>query len=117
MALKLLNRISTRQSSGIVISRGAAGHELIPSSVRLPVAPVSALGADADVGLDATGTLIPDSQNELVYKLMLHARALPEGILDYTAVDPDGIDLVRVPLPVNDRYRLLAYGDASFAVG
>jgi hypothetical protein len=117
MALKLLNRISTRQSSGIVISRGAAGHELVPSSVRLPVAPVSALGADADVGLDATGTIIPDSQNELVYKSMLHARALPEGILDYTAVDPDGIDLVRVPLPVYDRYRLLAYGDASFAVG
>jgi hypothetical protein len=117
LALKLLHRISTRQSSGIVISRGAAGHELVPSSVRLPVAPVSGLGADADAGLDAIGNVIPESQNELVYKSMLNARALPDGVPDYTAVDPDGLDLIRVTLPVNDRYRLLAYGDASFAVG
>jgi hypothetical protein len=96
MALKLVHRISTRQSSGIVISRGAAGRELVPSSVRSPVDPVPVSGAP---GLDATGTFITDSQNELVYKSMLNARALPEGIMDYTAVDPDGIDLIRVTLP------------------
>jgi hypothetical protein len=114
MALKLLHRISTRQSHGIVISRGAAGRELVPSSVRSPVAP-SPRGASE--GLDATGIFISDFQNELVYKSMLNARALPEGITDYTAADPNEIDLLRVALPVNDRYRLLAYGDASFAVG
>jgi hypothetical protein len=115
LALKLLHRISARRLSGIVISRGAAGKELVPSSVRLQSAPVPA--SDASAGFDATATLIVDSQNEVVYKSMLHARALPEGFMDYTTADPDGIDLLRVNLPVNDRYRLLAYGDASFAVG
>jgi hypothetical protein len=116
LALKPLHRISTRQTSGIVISRGAAGKELVPSSVRSQSDPVPV--SDAADDLDATGTfIIADSQNELVYKSMLHSRALPEGVMDYTAVDPDGIDLIRVLLPVNDRYRLLAYGDTSFAVG
>jgi hypothetical protein len=31
--------------------------------------------------------------------------------------DPEHLDIPRVILPVNSRYNLLAYGDASFAVG
>ncbi len=115
MTLKLLHRISLRCDSGIVITRGGAGKELIPSAVR----PAS----DADftsnaVGVsDVTGAMISPEQNELEHKSLLKARALPEGVTDYTTMDPDGTDLLRVDLPTNARYSLLAYGDASFAVG
>ncbi len=130
LALKLLFRISARQYSGIIISRGAAERELVPSAVRLPAisSPDSAPASDASGALpdlvpstpsDVTGSLIDDTHNELLYKSMLSARALPDGVLpaDYARADPDGIDLLRVNLPTNDRYRLLAYGDASFAAG
>jgi hypothetical protein len=124
VALKLLFRISARKGSGIIISRGAAGRELVPSAVRSPALsdPDSGdTGALSDhVTLpppDEIGTLIDGDQNELVYKSLLNARALPEGVSEYATVDPDGIDLLRVHLPTNDRYRLLAYGDASFAAG
>ena len=74
------------------------------------------MDADAIVP-DATGTLIGDAENELVYKSLLNARALPDGLTDYLTLDPDGAELLRVDLPINLRYDLLAYGDASFAVG
>jgi hypothetical protein len=115
MAFKLLLRISKRKASGIIISRGAAGKALVPSSVRLSFGPIPV--ADEAAILDATGTLIGDTDNELVYKSLLNARALPDGITDYLTTDPDGSDLLRVELPINPRYDLLAYGDASFAVG
>jgi hypothetical protein len=113
MGLKLLHRISLRCDSGIVFTRGAAGKELIPSSVR--PSPDSELTSDSVP--DSTGSMIPDAQNELEHKSLLKARALPDGITDYHTFDPDGTDLLRVDLPLNSRYSLLAYGDASFAVG
>ncbi len=36
VALKLLFRVPARKYSGIIISRGAAGRELVPSAVRSP---------------------------------------------------------------------------------
>jgi hypothetical protein len=114
MGLKLLHRISLRCDSGIVFTRGAAGKELVPSSVR-----PSSSDAEftSDFVSDSTGSMIPDAQNELEHKSLLKAQALPAGIADYRTFDPEGIDLLRVDLPLNSRYSLLAYGDASFAVG
>jgi hypothetical protein len=37
--------------------------------------------------------------------------------LPYVVPDEDEIDIPRIVLPVNRRYRLIAFGDASFAVG
>jgi hypothetical protein len=37
--------------------------------------------------------------------------------LPYVVPDDDAIDIPRIELPVNPRYRLLAFGDASFAIG
>ena len=118
VALKLLHRISRRQCSGLIISRGAAGLELIPTAVR-PPGPASIPVASALVSSssDATGSVIDGTQNELVYKSLLNARAVPDSSPGYVSADPDGIDIDRTHLPINDRYRLLAYGDASFAVG
>jgi hypothetical protein len=36
---------------------------------------------------------------------------------DYTVPDDTAIDIPRVDMPVNSRYRLIAFGDASFAIG
>ncbi len=35
----------------------------------------------------------------------------------YLVPDPDDLDIAPVCLPVNPRYSLVAYGDASFATG
>jgi hypothetical protein len=115
MALKLLHRISLRCDSGIVITRGGAGKELIPSAVR-PASDTD-FTSNAVIVSDVTGAMISSEQNELEYKSLLKARALPEGVTDYTTTDHDGTDLLRVDLPTNTRYSLLAYGDVSFAVG
>ena len=37
--------------------------------------------------------------------------------LPYVVQDEDEIDIPRIVLPVNRRYRLIAFGDASFAIG
>jgi hypothetical protein len=116
MALKLLHRISLRCDSGIVITRGGAGKELIPSALRPASDPDSTPSA---VGVsDVTGAMISHEQNELEQKSLLKARTLPDGISDYTVLDDSAeTDLLRVNFPTNARYSLLAYGDASFAVG
>ncbi len=35
----------------------------------------------------------------------------------YVVPDDDSIDIPRIDLPVNRRYRLIAFGDVSFAIG
>jgi hypothetical protein len=57
--------------------------------------------------------MIGDADNELVYKSLLNGRALPDGFAAYTTADPDEFNLLRVELPFNRRYNLLAHSDAS----
>jgi hypothetical protein len=104
-ALAVLHRMSLRREHGIVIRRGGAGREIIPSNSR---------AATADVSHD-TGTLIPDDLNELRYKSLHHA--LPVSAILYMVPDPDDVDIAPDILPINLRYSLVAYGDASFATG
>jgi hypothetical protein len=124
MALKVLQRVFVRRTHGIVIFRHAAGRELIPSSIRPPLVsdllagPPAEVCGDSPVSLDDLGTHIPDSANEITKNSLCQGRALLAGMgISYVVEDPDESDIPRVLLPINLRYRLMAYGDASFAVG
>jgi hypothetical protein len=105
-AFAVLRRVALRREHGIIIRRGAAGTEIVPSNSRSPVS----------ASPDDTGMIITDDQNELRYQLLSNARRITADPL-YTVADPDGIDIPMVSLPVNPRYSLVAYGDASFATG
>jgi hypothetical protein len=48
--------------------------------------------------------------------MLLSVRRVP-SLGDYVVPDPELIDICRVVSPVNPRYRLIVYADASFAVG
>jgi hypothetical protein len=116
LGLKVLDRIYARKCHGIVIYRNAAGCELVPASSRNPQ-PDSALmeGPPPDVG-----SLISESDNELTHQSLCRGRSFVASSLSphpYTVDDEDGLDLQRVSLPVNSRYSLVVFADASFAVG
>jgi hypothetical protein len=109
-ALKVLRRVSARKYQGLIFRRGSAGKELIPSSTRVSSLSSAVCSPDApDLGLP-----ICNDQNELREKLL--CKSSPSD-LSYTVPDPDDIDIARVQLPVNSRYSLTVYGDASFAIG
>jgi hypothetical protein len=48
--------------------------------------------------------------------MLLSARRV-HSLGGYVVPDPEQIDISRVVLPANPRYRLIVYADASFAVG
>jgi hypothetical protein len=114
-SLKVLDRIYARRKHGIVIYRNAAGRELVPASSR-PPKPGSILmeGPPPDVG-----TIIDDSANELTHQALCKGKAFNSSFLPltYSVDDADNVDLQRVLLPVNSRYSLVVFADASFAVG
>jgi hypothetical protein len=118
-ALKVLKRVEARKEYGIVITRGAAGKELVPSSVRPVVGSLAGDGDTSDVSSsppDVTGILIPEAQSELLQRSLLMAQRVSSPG-EYAVPDPLLIDIYRTQLPVNPRYRLVVYADASFAVG
>jgi hypothetical protein len=101
-ALKVLDRVYARRTHGIVIMRGGAGSELIPSSSRSGHDEASSGPADErgdDIG-DMTAV------NELREKALYKVKA---EIADE--------DIRPVILPINKNYNLIIYADASFAVG
>jgi hypothetical protein len=65
------------------------------------------------------GALIDESANELTHQALCKGKsfASPYLPLSYSVDDADGLDLQRVTLPVNLRYSLVVFADASFAVG
>jgi hypothetical protein len=107
-ALKVLDRIYSRRKNGIVIIRGGAGSELVPSSTRaLQDETVLDNGTATETYLPLTDDVgMVTGLNEMREKALLKVK---EEISD--------IDLKPVFLPVNDRYSLIVYADASFAVG
>jgi hypothetical protein len=118
-AMKVLKRVYARKEHGIVITRGAAGKELVPSSSRPKPLQTETAGDSPDASPplhDDIGVLIGGEQNELLQKMLLSARRIFSSN-EYEVFDPETIDICRVVLPVNPRYRLMAYSDASFAVG
>jgi hypothetical protein len=106
-----------------VIFRGQAGKEIVPSSSRpspgsLPVADLSSSAEDTvEISpADDMGSWIPGTENEVFQKSLCHPLAADPGS-PYLVDDPDELDIPRVVLAVNSRYSLIAYGDASFAIG
>jgi hypothetical protein len=103
-ALKVLDRVYSRRAHGIVIVRGGAGSELVPSSTRdtssrIPEERDHSLAQVEDLGS------IP-GMNELREKSLYKVK---EDIADE--------DIRPIILPLNERYNLIIYSDASFAVG
>ena len=124
--LKVLQRISERKLHGIVIYRNAATREILPAYCRpLPTDPPP---LSDDVG----DFLASPDGSEVTLKSLCQAKAvvsLPSSLVNdsrdpisaptctYMVPDDDSIDIPRIDLPVNRRYRLIAFGDASFAIG
>jgi hypothetical protein len=103
-ALKVLGRIYLRCTHGIVIVRNGAGTELVPTSSRQAISTsVSALMSGV-IPNDDTGssTKINDLREKCLYKVK-------DEIAD--------VDIRPVVLPLNKRYSLIIYSDASFAIG
>jgi hypothetical protein len=117
-ALKVLKRVFVRRCHGIVIFRHAAGREIIPSSLRSPPPSLIEDLSGKCGASDHIGNLIPDSENEVTTHSLCQGKALFANLnAGYKVEDDEHLDIQRVSLPVNSRYSLLAYGDASFAVG
>ena len=103
-ALKVLDRIYARRTHGIVIVRGGAGSELVPSSTRASAPRVPDVSDHSSLQSDDLGTI--SEMNELREKSLYKVK---EDIADE--------DIRPVILPLNERYNLIIYSDASFAVG
>jgi hypothetical protein len=126
--LKVLQRISDRKLHGIVFYRNAATRELLPA-YRRPQAD------DLHEAHDTGDLLEAHDASELTLKSLCQAKAvssLPVSPLtgssgsddcvspsqnSYVVPDDTGIEIERVILPVNPRYRMIGFGDASFAIG
>jgi hypothetical protein len=65
------------------------------------------------------GSLIDERGNELTHQALCKGKSLasPCPTLPYAVDDADGLDIHRVFLPINSRYSLVVFADASFAVG
>ena len=117
-ALDVLQRVEKRKHHGIVIFRSAAGKEILPASSRdlLLASPSS---------VDDIGLIISLEENELRQKSLCQASTLSrisessmtDPSLSYHVDDSAELDIPRVTLAVNNRYNLVVYGDASFAIG
>jgi hypothetical protein len=124
--LKVLQRISERKLHGIVIYRNAAASEILPAYCR--PSPTDPPPLSDDVG----DFLASPDGSEVTLKSLCQAKAVvspPSSPVNesrdpisaptctYMVPDDDAIDIPRIALPVNRRYRLIAFGDASFAIG
>jgi hypothetical protein len=102
--------------------RNGGGRELIPSSDRGGPVPSSVDTPKETDALEHTsddlGDHILESDNEITKQSLCRGKALFSDVSpSYVVDDPELLDIQRVHLPINSRYSLLAYGDASFAIG
>jgi hypothetical protein len=108
VALKVLDRVFARRTYGIVIVKGGAGTEIIPSSTRSLDGPdPQSIGVDESeipAVNDDTGSIT--TINELREKALFKVKG---EIAD--------VDIKPIVYAINDRYKLVIYSDASFAVG
>jgi hypothetical protein len=120
-ALHVLTRVIERKDCGIIYRRGAAGKETIPSSIRpkvdleststalVPLATETSMllslssSKDTDRYSTGDGTWVNELQECDLYKLQSDEDEL--------------LDIVRTMPMTNPRFTLVAYSDASFAVG
>jgi hypothetical protein len=96
-ALKVLDRIYARRTHGSMIVRGGAGTELTPSSTR-------ATDSDGPITGDDIGA--HTKVNEMREKALFKVKE-----------DIANEDIRPIILRINERYSIVIYADASFAVG
>jgi hypothetical protein len=102
-AMKVLERIYEKRNQGIIFFRGGAGKEIIPSNTRNGIL-ITAANCQTSIPDDTGGPAM--GFNELREKLLYKVK-------EEIAAE----DICPVSLPINSRYRLTIYADASFAVG
>ena len=117
-ALQVLHRIDERKDCGIIYRRGAAGKERIPSSSRL--------GGDVE---DQVSVLLADKGSETfstnqIPEIETYSTGdqtwvseLQENDLYKVMLEEGNLDIVRIIPMTNPRFTVVAYSDASFAVG
>jgi hypothetical protein len=103
-ALKALHRLVERKELGIVYRRGAAGKETVPANNRLGGVVAAHVPALATSYMTGDQTNICELKEHDLYKL------------DPTIEDLS-LDIQKVLAPTNNRFTVVAYADASFAVG
>jgi hypothetical protein len=100
-ALKVLKRIYNRRTAVLRFQRGCAGREIVPSNSRTD-ALVLSLSADVSIISDLVAPPpVPDPEptSAVLNDMQCH------------------FDIDEPPLPVNSRFSIVGYTDASFAVG
>jgi hypothetical protein len=103
-ALKVLERVYEKRTHGIIFLRGGAGQEVVPSNSRNGI---TISGPDTFVkSKDCDDTGKAAKFNELREQSLYKVK-------DEIAAE----DIRPIILPLNSRYRLIIYADASFAVG
>ena len=104
-ALVVLRRIYDRRECGIIYKRGGAGKETVPSHTRLG----GELGTELDDKLINPDYSVGD-QTELS-----ELKECDLYKLDFT--ENGELDIQKKLAPINKRFTMVAYSDASFAVG
>jgi hypothetical protein len=116
-AIKVLHRVIERKEYGIIYRRGAAGMEKVPASARL--------GGDSEFAKTEANTqgdvamLFGPKEEKYTTGDGTWINELAES--DLYKLQPDEedrhLDIVKVMAPTNPRFTMVAYSDASFAVG
>jgi hypothetical protein len=94
IALKVLDRIYERRTYGIVILRGGAGTEIVPSANRVPEG--ESVGKDNSLQSSNDNTGDIRTMNEMCEKALFKVK---EDIAD--------VDISPIVRPVNPRYRIV----------
>jgi hypothetical protein len=103
-ALRVLERIYARRTHGIIFLRGGAGKEVVPSNSRngIQISLPSKPGTPSEDDDTESATGFNELREKALYKVREEIAAE---------------DVRPIILPLNSRYRLIIFADASFAVG
>jgi hypothetical protein len=129
VALSVLDRINERKEYGIIYRRGGAGKETVPANTRLG----GDKNNDDHISTSAdTSSCKPGEYEPYDFKLGLMCNPVPtfstgdqavmcelkESDLYKLDINEDtSLDIEKTLAPTNSRFTVVAYADASFAVG
>lgn len=121
-AIQVLHRVIARKDCGIIYRRGAAGTETVPSSTRLGGGSRDGLAVELveDTSVKSkTSMLVGTIEKGYSTGDGTQLNELQEN--DLYKLHPDGndniLDIIKTMPLTNPRFSLVAYSDASFAVG
>jgi hypothetical protein len=107
-ALKVLQRLVDRKDLGIMYRKGGAGKETVPANTRL-----GGLEDKEVIMLFTSGNTAPYSTGDSTSICELKENDLYK--LDFT--EDANLDIKKSLAPTNNRFTVVSYADASFAVG